>query len=326
MTAPVLPRRRSESGFSLIELIVAVAIFTAATAIVTSSLMQMTKAQRTIGNRTEMHSAVRSATELLQQEIGQAGRAALPGTASLAAAVNPGTQTVVIDQTSNGATVPSVTSIFVGEQLLVDAGSVGTISQSETVTVTGVSTAANTITATFTGVHAAGAPVTVLGGFASGIVPPTSSGFTNGSTGTVLKLYGDLNDDGNLEYVEYTCDTAGGNLYRNSVAYNAAAKPALASSMVLLTNIQPNPGGTACFTYMPNPLPTVNGNTYVLDVAVTLTVQTQLVDPVTQQFQTETKALLNVSPRNVFNVWQLASIGFANRVQPMPPTVTALLP
>jgi len=35
---------------------------------------------------------------------------------------------------------------------------------------------------------------------------------------------------------------------------------------------------------------------------------------------------LNVSPRNVFNVWQLASAGILNRVQPMPPTVTALLP
>ena len=38
-------------------------------------------------------------------------------------------------------------------------------------------------------------------------------------------------------------------------------------------------------------------------------VQTQLIDPITQQKQTETKALLNVSPRNVFNVWQLASAG-----------------
>ncbi len=77
---------------------------------------------------------------------------------------------------------------------------------------------------------------------------------------------------------------------------------------------------------MPSPLPIVSGVTYVLDVAITLTVQTQLIDPITKQFQTETKALLNVSPRNVFNVWQLASAGAFNRVQPMPPTVTNLLP
>jgi hypothetical protein len=60
-------------------------------------------------------------------------------------------------------------------------------------------------------------------------------------------------------------------------------------------------------------------------VAITLTVQTQQVDPITKQFQVETKALLNVSPRNVFNVWELASIGLTNRVQPMPPTIANLL-
>ena len=91
---------------------------------------------------------------------------------------------------------------------------------------------------------------------------------------------------------------------------------------MLLSNIQTNPGGTACFTYMPNPLPIVTANTYVLDVAITLTVNTQVIDPITKQFQTETKALLNVSPRNVFNVWQLASAGVTERIQPMPPTVT----
>jgi hypothetical protein len=51
-----------------------------------------------------------------------------------------------------------------------------------------------------------------------------------------------------------------------------------------------------------------------------------VIDPITKQFQLETKALLNVSPRNVFNVWQLASAGVTDRIQPMPPTVTALLP
>jgi hypothetical protein len=144
----------------------------------------------------------------------------------------------------------------------------------------------------------------------------------------VLKLYGDVNGDGNMVYVEYTCDTVGGNLYRNSMAYDAGAKPALTSNQVLLSNIQPNPGGTACFTYMPNPLPVVGTNTYVLDVAITLTVQTQIKDAFTNQFQTETKALLNVSPRNVFEVWQAASAGtaYANLVQPMPASVTALLP
>jgi 2C-methyl-D-erythritol 2,4-cyclodiphosphate synthase len=67
-----------------------------------------------------------------------------------------------------------------------------------------------------------------------------------------------------------------------------------------------------------------SSNTYVLDVAITLTVNTQKVDPVTKQLQTETKALLNVSPRNVVNTWELAAHNAA-RVQSTPPTVTSNL-
>jgi hypothetical protein len=54
-------------------------------------------------------------------------------------------------------------------------------------------------------------------------------------------------------------------------------------------------------------------------------VQTQQIDPITRQYQTETKALLNVSPRNVFNTWMMAGLGETQRVQSTPPTITALL-
>jgi hypothetical protein len=57
----------------------------------------------------------------------------------------------------------------------------------------------------------------------------------------------------------------------------------------------------------------------VVNVAVTLTIQTENKDIKTNQFQTETKALLNISPRNVFDAWELASApsGYT-RAQPMP--------
>ena len=42
-------------------------------------------------------------------------------------------------------------------------------------------------------------------------------------------------------------------------------------------------------------------------------------------FQQETKALLNVAPRNVFEGWELASIGLLNRVQDTPASITALI-
>lgn len=293
------------AGFSLPELLISVLLLLSVMGTVTTLLQHMATSHRSVWNRTEMHASVRGATELLQQEVGQAGLVALPGTVTLTGAAAVGAQTVGVS---------SAAGIFVGEQLAIDAGS-----NQETVTVTAVNVNGNQITASFTVAHAAGAGVTAVGGFASGIVPASMA---NGSTGSVLKLYGDVNGDGSMVYVEYTCDTNGHRLYRNVMPWNAAAKPALGTAIVLLSNIVANPNGTACFTYQ---TASVNGTTFVTDVAITLTVQTQDIDPITRQFQTETKTLLNVSPRNVFNVWELASLGIANRVQPMPASVQALL-
>ena len=53
-------------------------------------------------------------------------------------------------------------------------------------------------------------------------------------------------------------------------------------------------------------------------MAITLTVQTEQVDQVTKAYQTETKALLNVSPRNVFNTWEYAGMGYTDRIQSTP--------
>lgn len=305
--SPDRPPRQSDAGFSMVDLLVSVVLLLIISGIVMEALQQMTTAQGMVANRTNMHTAIRSATSLLQQEVGQAGRVALPGAVKLTTAIaGAGAAT---------ASVNSAAGIFPNEQLVVDAGP-----NEETVTVTGVS--GNTFTAVFTNTagHAADAPVSVRGGFASGVVPK-SPGFTNGSTDSVLKIYGDINGDGTMVYVEYTCDTAAGLLYRNVVPLTASTKPAVTAANVLL-NIQPNPGNTPCFTYDED---TVNGVTYVLVVGVTLTVATTAVDPLTHLTQTETVSLLNVAPRNVFDVWQLRGLGINNRVQPMPASVTGFL-
>jgi len=296
-----------QRGFSMIELLVAVTILLLVSGFVLTGLADMSMINGTITNRTQMHSGVRSATELLQQEIGQAGKVALPAAVTL-------TGPVIIAGTA-AVGVSSSAGMFVSEKLIIDTGP-----NEETVTLTAVSLSPSQITAAFTLAHASGAVVRAAGAFASGVVPTTAA---NGSTATRLKLYGDVNDDGNMVYIEYTCDTDGGNLYRNTMSVTAASKPARTPSMILLPNIRPNPDGTPCFTYQEK---AVGTDTYVVNVAVTLTVQTELQDPNTNQFQLETKALLNVSPRNVFEVWQMASIGTSNRIQPMPASVSNLLP
>jgi prepilin-type N-terminal cleavage/methylation domain-containing protein len=329
--------RRQQAGFTLLETLVALTILLAVAAIVMTGLTRLIRVQGTIANRTDMHTSVRSATELLEQEIGQAGSVSFggPGTSVTMSAVAIGNSNFTLTPNPAGATI----KLFTNENLLVDDGA-----NPEVVIVTAVGGAANTGSAVFLNAHPANTPVYSLGAFASGVVPPTA-GSANctlpagyipnnlGSTCTKLKLYGDLNNDGNLLYVEYTCapgtQAAPGLLYRNQMPFDAAAKPANDNTMILLNNVLQNPNDNAgnnvpCFSYQ-----TRNdgfGNSYVVDVAVTLTVQTQNIDPQTHQFQNETKALLNVSPRNVANAYNLASVGSNNHIQPMPGSVANLLP
>ena len=307
--------RKSNSGFSLLEMMISTVILLGVSGVVMSGLLQTTHTEGTVQNRTEMHAAVRSATELMQQEIGQAGRIALPAAVTLAAAVAAGP--------SVSATLSSTAGMFANEYLVVDAGS-----NQETVQI--ISIGSGSITAAFRLAHASGVPVSVQGGFGTGVVPESASPYnmTNGSDGTHLKLYGDINDDGKMVYVEYICDwQTSGNLYRSVSAFDTTT---IAAKQVLLPNLYNggNPGGTPCFVYQEEPsgcaATSATNPCFVTDVAVTLTVQTQLPDPSTGAYQKETKALLNVSPRNVFDAYQLSTLS-NNRVEPMPSTVTALL-
>lgn len=342
-----------ESGFSLIELMVAMAIMLLISGAAVTALLKMSTMQSTIWNRTQMHAGIRGATEVLQQEVGQAGRVAVPNALTLAAAVSAGTNPVVLQCVSTCASgTTAVSGIFgrnagavgTGEFISVGPGCADTLdpctSKQEVVEVQSVNTATNAITATFVNSHNSGVTVQALGGFSAGVVPPDSTtdptvNYPNGSTGSVLKLFGDINADGNMLYIEYTCDTVGGNLYRNSMAFTTATKLKAAASQILLSNITANPSGTPCFKYQTQSVVIPIGGTptttyFVTDVAVTLTVNTQLVDAVTKQLQQETKALLNVSPRNVYNAWELAGVGDTDsaallRVQPIPASVTNLL-
>ena len=300
-TPPAAP---NDAGFTLTEALITCVILLVLFGTSIDSLNQTTTLGRSVGNRNEMHASVRGATELLQQEIGQAGRVALPAPVTLTSAVAAG---------PNSVTVSSTAGLFVGAHVVIGAGALR-----ETVTLTAAS--GGSITGTFAEAHSAGEPLTILGGFPTGVVPP---GMLNGSTGTRLKLYGDINDDGQMVYVEYTCDFALNNLYRNVVAWNAASKPALTEELVLLNNVIANPGGAPCFTYQTE---VVNATTYVTGVAVTLSVRSQQIDVYSKQTLAATKTLLNVSPRNIFLVWSMASIGITNRLQPMPASILALLP
>jgi len=309
-----------QHGFSMLEMLLTLGILLVVTSIVMYAMVQMTATQGSVANRTSMHSSVRSATELIQQEIGQAGKIAVPtgGPTKMVTAITAAQITDPVVGYTGAVVLDSATGVYNGMLLVVDTGD-----QEETVTVSSLVSATASFTGTFYLTHAANAPVRVAGAFASGIIPPTA---TNPSDGFNLKMYGDINDDGNMVYVVYKCDRTNGNLTRGVTAFDSTGNPDTSDDIILpnILNNPPDPGQTTaapCFKYQ---VQSVSPDTYVVDVSVTLTVQSQNVDPQTKQLQQETKALLNVSPRNIFEGWQLASAGVANRIQPMPPTVATL--
>ena len=81
----VQPAMQREDGFTLPEMLVAIAILMIVSGTVMKGILDVSDVSRTVSNRTDMHSGVRNATELLTQEIGQAGRITLPGRITLSA-------------------------------------------------------------------------------------------------------------------------------------------------------------------------------------------------------------------------------------------------
>lgn len=334
-------RNKRQKGFSLLEMLVSIAILLIVAGTVIMGMIRMTWSESTVMNRTQMHSSVRNATELMQQEVGQAGKlGSQPGLQFTTAITVPnGSDSVVANPTiTTSATTGNATDgLYLGENLVVDPNS----TSEETVTISAITQSSNTIQATFWNSHAANVPVMVLGGFSSGIVPPSTSSMyilngngtanttltsTQASSGSVLKIYGDLNGDGTMYYVTYKCDQTAGTLKRY-VSTDVTSATTVTGTL-LLDNLGQNPNNAPCFTYQTKDAAvTLTSDksvteTFVINVAVTLTVNTQNQDMQTNATQSETKALLNIAPRNVFEAWELASSpsGYT-RAQPMPPNV-----
>lgn len=288
--------KNKSKGFSLIEVLVSLLVLVVVTGAV---FYAMAYYQRNYGSsrlRATLHGDLRGAVELISQEVGEAGLLDFKTqttSAAITASLSP--QSVALN---------SVNSIFVGEELVVD-----TASTQETVNVTAVNASTSTITAVFLLSHAASALVRAYGVFPQGVL--------SSSTSTELRIFGDINGDGTITYVKYTCDTNAGTLSRSMTVVTPGTTASNASD-VLVRNLTANPGGTACFQYTSK---TAGPYTFVTSVAITLSARTSKVDPQTKQYVTMTKSFLNLAPRNVLMGLKLALSGSEVRLQPTPPNI-----
>ncbi|MFZ0819518.1 MAG: prepilin-type N-terminal cleavage/methylation domain-containing protein [Candidatus Acidiferrales bacterium] len=292
--------RKIERGFSLLELMASLSIFLVIAAAVFEVLVYYQQNYQRTQLTVDMHDSLRGAIDMLTQEIGQAGLLS-----SNSNQVTTLGEAVTAGITGQSVTFTSASSIFVGEQLLVDTGF-----NQELVAVTSVTL--NNVTGIFAKNHSNGAAINVLGVFPQGVL--------SSSTANQLQLVGDINGDGTLVYVEYDCNNQApgpGTLTRSVTPISAPSKNA---ASILLDKVMPNPGGTPCFQY-PSPLPSAAGFTFVPQVGVTLTVQSSSLDPVTQTYLTITKQALDLMPRNVQMGLAMANSGVTSSLQPAPPGI-----
>lgn len=287
----------SERGFSLLELMVStvVMLIVAGGAFAALNYYQKTYQHTEIG--ADMHDNLRSAIDLIIQEVGQAG--ALPsGTLG-----NRNTNGAILASgVAQAVNLNNAGGLFVGEKLLVDAGA-----NQEVVTVTAIS--GHSITGVFGKSHNNNAQVNAIGVFPAGIL--------NTSTATKLQLFGDINGDGTLVYVEYTCNYVAGGPGTLTRSVTPVGTGAVNPATVLVDNLLQNPGGTPCFQYPAAP-PAVAGYTFVNQVGVTLTVQSTTKDVLTGDFEKMTKSATQIVPRNVQMGLDLANAGLMDHLQPAP--------
>jgi len=247
--------------------------------------------------RAVMHEGVRGVVELMTQEVGQAGLLNLAPRRTTAA--------VNVSLTPQSVRLTSIDGIFVGESLIVDLGS-----NEETVTVTAVDPSTSAVSAVFKVAHAANSMVRGTGVFPQGVL--------SSSTASELRLFGDINNDGTVVYLKYTCDVNAGTLTRSVTTLTPTVTTANAPE-VLLDNVVPNPNSTPCFQYSSDV--TAGPFTFRTQVGITLSVRTSEVDPQTGQYVIMTKTFLNLSPRNVLNGLAMARAGLTARLHNTPPNL-----
>jgi len=287
-------------GFSLLELMVSLTVMLIIAGASLSALSYSQKLFSSQQSQADMHAGLRGTFELMTQEIGQAGGLNFtPQTLGAAVTGGASGQTVTLSSTAN---------IFIGEQLTIDTGSA-----QEIVAVTAIPSSYQ-VTGIFKQSHINGVPVVVRGVFPQGVLST--------STATSLKLFGDINADSSLAYVQYDCNTAAGTLTR-SITTLAPGVTTRNTSQTLLTNLIANPGGTPCFQYGTAVAVTVGATTYTFipSVALSLTVQTAKRDQQTGAFVTMTKSFSNLSSRNILAGLTLAQASppITNRLQATPP-------
>lgn len=365
LAIPKEPQTNPETGFTLLELVISMALLLVIGGAAIGALNFSQKGYRQSEVEGSLHQQMRGALEQMEQEITQAGLVST-GMEEISAATGP--VTTLKSAVSPGSTSISVNSaagFFVGENLWLDGGSlaepvtIGAISYGNPPTFTLNVSGPNT--SGISASHAAGAAVIPRGVFPAGILPP---GTPNGSTNQSLGLIGDINNNGTLEYIRYDCPGSGNNattsLVRSTWNMQANTTGAWTSNKVpLLDNVTycnfiytytynvtrtPDTSGNYMINAPDDPNGTLNtastsrfyltdGTTFpqfVLSVGISVTSCQQTPNLVGSKQICLSKSFLNIQPRNVlagyYQAVEAENSSNQSLLLDLQPTPTALLP
>jgi hypothetical protein len=211
----------------MVSLVVLIPIMGAAFSLFSVAVKQHNNEQSGV----EVNQEGRSALELMSLEIAQAGSHRDFNTTAAGA--------ITAQVNAQAVSVASSTGFTVGDYVDIDVGA-----NNEKVQLTAIGN--NTISGIFRIAHANGAVVRLFSQpFLAGVVPPAGLGANSSATTTSLKFFGDINADGNINYVEYVYDGNNSQITRSMTPITAANKSA---ALPFISNIKSNSANFKLYT------------------------------------------------------------------------------
>jgi type II secretory pathway pseudopilin PulG len=331
-----IKRPSREAGFTLLELLISVLT----TSILCGAVVLCISTTQKSYHRSEIANALdqqmRSALELMSQDISQAG---LTGTdSSTATQVNSLTgndnptalatlNSPVTSASTNATVSPNAGGMFPGQTLFI-----GTGADQESIIV-GNGTSGTTMVSAFLNSHAVGEPIMPHGVFRDGVVPTsamnTSVTVSGPSTATSLHLYGDLRGNGTISVVDYVCPTStsppptytdtSGTVWAPLVRYeydNALNSSTVTSHVNLLDMVAVTSTGCFNYSYVQQSTGGMTNQVFVNSVQVTIRAMaggvnssgglSPQLDPNTQAPITVSRSFLTIQPRNIIAAYYYA--------------------
>jgi prepilin-type N-terminal cleavage/methylation domain-containing protein len=340
-------RRQLQSGFTLLEMVISLALLLILSGAILGGMATMQKNYRSNEIRTILNGQMRASMELMAQEVGQAG---LPpsGMASNSVYTGTGASGAVASVTNASAitanaTLPTTVTIATNPPASVQLNQVviaDTGTNAEVITILGPSgSPTNQFSAIFQKNHAANFSLYPHGVYPQGITFQNAPAFPAGTSAysnTSLIAFGDITGTGNLTIVEYVCPTATttgtitdssgvqwGPLTRTEYVYPFTATPTSAT-LLGLVRVATAPSGTPAdgcrFDYN---VFYAAGWYMVTSVNVTIVAESQTNDPQTKAPVVITKSFMNIQPRNIVNAYTIYNYSM-NLSTPTTPTAEFL--